>query len=483
MSDDQGTSSTPGPSKPSKADRFVAPPLEHVTYLKRFLHHDMVGSGALLLAALAAVIVANVGYAEQYHHFWQTKFGFSWGGNGGFEKTLHHWVNDGLMSIFFFLVGLEIKRELLAGELASFRKALLPAAAAVGGMVVPALIYFVLNRGTEGAGGWGIPMATDIAFAAGCIALLRKWVPPALMIFLVALAIVDDLGAVAVIAIFYTDKIAVEPLMIGSLLIIFSFILGQMGVRRTWPFVVIGIIIWLAFLQSGVHATIAGVLLAFSIPEKARYHTHHFHGRVSNLLHRFTDAEKDWEAQEHMKESELKDLMVNPRQQGLIRHINTECHHVEAPLQRIEHDLEPLCVFFIMPLFAFANAGVELEFADMGKMLMEPVTLGIIFGLCLGKPVGIVLASFITVKLGWAALPTGVNWKQLVGVGMLAGIGFTMSLFINELAFRAADPTHVERLVAEGKVGVFLASMISAVVGLAILKLTCRVPQKQANRH
>ncbi|PCJ64743.1 MAG: Na+/H+ antiporter NhaA [Candidatus Hydrogenedentota bacterium] len=480
MSEDQGGDTSPESSDSKNAQRFVAPPLEHVTYLKRFLHHDLVGSGLLLTATLAAVIVANVGYAEQYHNFWNTKVGLSWGANAGFEKTLHHWVNDGLMSIFFFLVGMEIKRELLAGELATFRKAMLPAAAAVGGMVIPALIYFIINRNGEGVVGWGIPMATDIAFAAGCIAMLRKWVPPALMVFLVALAIVDDLGAVAVIALFYTDKIAVEPLMIGSLLIILSFMMGLFGVRQTWPFLLIGAVIWLAFLQSGIHATIAGVLLAFSIPEKARYHTHHFHGRVRDLLDKFTKAEKDWDANEDMKESELKDLMVNPRQQGLIRHINTECHHVEAPLQRIEHKLEPLCVFIIMPIFAFANAGIHIDFGHIGETIFEPVALGIILGLCVGKPLGVVLAAYIAVKLGWAALPKGVSWLQITGVGMLAGIGFTMSLFINELAFRGVDPTHMERLMAEGKIGIFVASIISAIAGLVLLRMTCKEPQTQS---
>ena len=461
--------------------RFDAPPLEHVTYFKRFLHHDMVGSGLLLLAAMAAVVMANIGFHEQYEHLWHATFGLSWGVGGGFEKSLHHWVNDGLMSIFFFLVGMEIKREIRVGELASFRKALLPAVAAVGGMIAPAFLYNLFNSSGEGAHGWGIPMATDIAFAAGCIALVKKRVPPALMVFLVALAIVDDLGAVAVIAIFYTDTIAFQPLLIGGALIILSLLLGQFGVRRTWPFILIGIAIWLAFLQSGVHATIAGVLLAFSIPEKARYRTQFFHGRMHELLEKFTQAEQQWGA--HMRGSEMKDLMVNPRQQGLIRHMKTECHYVEAPLQRIEHNLEPICAFMIMPIFAFANAGVHLEFGQIGGMLLEPVTLGIIFGLCVGKPLGILVASFIAVKLGWASLPTGVNWKHLLGAGMLAGIGFTMSLFINELAFLRVGSGNAAAMVAEGKLGIILASVISATAGLVWLKMQGQEPQTPAAGH
>jgi NhaA family Na+:H+ antiporter len=457
------------------------PPLEHDSYFKRFLHHDMVGSGFLLIAAVAAVVIANVGYAEQYHHFWETPFGFNIGARGegwGFKKSLHHWVNDGLMAIFFFLVGLEIKREMRAGELHSVRKALLPVAAAVGGMVVPALIFAAFNGGKVSAAGWGIPMATDIAFAAGCIALLKKWVPSSLMIFLVALAIVDDLGAVAVIALFYTEQIAFGPLIIGSSLIVLSFCLGQLGVRRTWPFVLMGIIIWFAFLQSGIHATIAGVLLAFTIPETARYHTHNFRGRMDELLGKFEEAEKHWDEDLNVVETELKDLMVNHSQQGLIRRINDECHFVESPLQRIEHRIEPFSVFIIMPIFAFANAGVHLEFGQMGEILKEPVTLGIIFGLFIGKPLGIVLASVLVVKLGFASLPRGVTWIQLTGVGFLAGIGFTMSLFVNELAFVGVDPEIAEQLMSSGKIAIFIASILSAVVGIVWLKLSCREVQR-----
>jgi NhaA family Na+:H+ antiporter len=446
-----------------------APPLEHITYFKRFLHHDMVGSGVLLFAAFLAVVAANIGFSEQYHHFWESKLGISWGEDGGFAKSFHHWVNDGLMAIFFFLVGLEIKRELLVGELASVRKAILPAVAAIGGMIVPALIYYVINRGEVSEAGWGIPMATDIAFAAGCIAILKKWVPPSLMIFLVALAIVDDMGAVAVIAIFYTDQIAFGPLVLGSGLIILSFCLGLYGVRSTVPYVIFGAIIWLAFLQSGVHATIAGILLAFSIPTKAAYRTHLFHDRMVELLHKFTHAEEHWD--DHV-DDEKKDLMVNHKQQGLIRHMNTECHHVEAPLQRIEHNLEPFCVFLIMPIFAFANAGVHVDMSHVGEVLTEPTALGIILGLFVGKPLGIFLASFIAVKLGLASLPSGVTWSHIIGVGFLAGIGFTMSLFINELAFLGVPPEAAEGLVAEGKIAIFLASILSAVVGVVFLKMT-----------
>ena len=351
---------------------------------------------------------------------------------------------------------------------------MLPAIAAIGGMIVPAFIYLLFNWNQESAHGWGIPMATDIAFAAGCIAVLKKWVPSSLMIFLVALAIVDDLGAVLVIALFYTDKIDFGPLVIGGGLITLSFCLGQLGVRRTWPYVVFGIIIWFAFLQSGIHATIAGVLLAFTIPSKARYHTHNFRGRMETLVTQFEEAEKLWDDDLNVVEPELKSLMVNHTQQGLIRKMNVECHYVESPLQRIEHNIEPFSVFVIMPIFAFANAGVHLDFPNMGTLITEPVTLGIIFGLFVGKPLGIFLFSFITVKLGLASLPRGVTWAQLTGVGFLAGIGFTMSLFVNGLAFANIEPVHAEELVSAGKIGIFIASFLSATVGLIWLKMTCR---------
>ena len=472
-------------NQPKKqSDPNYLPPVGHESYFKRFLHHDMVGSGLLLLSAFAAVIVANSPLADQYHHLWETKVGPAIGDDGGFKKTLHHWVNDGLMAIFFFLVGLEIKRELLAGELNDFRRALLPAAAAIGGMVVPALIFVLFNYGKESSVGWGIPMATDIAFAAGCIALLKKWVPSSLMVFLVAVAIVDDLGAVTVIAIFYTDQIAFGPLIIGSSLIVLSFCMGQLGVRHTFPYVVFGLVIWFAFLQSGVHATIAGVLLAFTIPEKARYRTHNFNGRITELMNRFQIAESHWDEDLNVVDNKLKDLMVNHEQQQLIRAINKECGWVESPLQRIEHNIEPFCVFVVMPIFAFANAGVHLDFAHMGDMLMQPLTLGIMAGLVFGKPLGVFLMSFICVKLGFAALPKGVNFAQIVGVGCLAGIGFTMSLFINELAFKGVeDLVHRAELVDAGKLGIFLASLISAVAGLIILRLTSGPPKDDTHSH
>lgn len=451
-----------------------APPLEYTPMLARLVHHELAGTGLLLLAALAAFVIANSAWSEEYHRLWSTPFGLAFG-DWNLIKDLHLWVNDGLMAIFFFMVGLEIKRELLAGELVSFRRAMLPAVGAIGGMAVPAIIYWTINADGAGRAGWGIPMATDIAFAAGCLAIMKNRVPSGLIIFLVALAIVDDLGAVAVIAIFYTDGIALESLAVGACLISLSYLLGRVGIRSARVYVLTGFFVWLAFLRSGVHATVAGVLLAFTIPVNARYKTSLFAGRINELLNRFVRAESEWPdpPKGELIESRLsRDVYVNGRQQSIIRAMNVECHHVEAPLQRIEYNLEPLCVFVILPAFAFVNAGVHLEWSALGETLTAPVTLGSALGLVLGKPIGIFVASYVAVRLGLASLPTGVGWPQIFAVGVLAGVGFTMSLFINEMAFAGLAPDIAARFATEGKIGIFLGSIAAAVSGLVALWLT-----------
>ena len=442
------------------------PPLEQISPLAQFLKQDAVAAGILLLSALSALVIANSPLRDWYNGLWHLEFGFALA-HFELSQSLHHWINDGLMSIFFFMVGLEIKRELLVGELASFRKALLPAAAALGGMLAPAVIFALVNTGEPSFRGWGIPMATDIAFATGCMALVKFRVPPALPVFLVALAIVDDLGSVLVIAVFYTEQLAMRPLLVGGFLILLSFGLSRLGVRHTFPYVILGCAVWFHFLQSGVHATIAGVLLAFSIPPDARYETPHFSGRMTTLLYRFSEAE-DYK----------NPLLVNARQQTLIRSILRECHHVEAPLQRIEHVLHPFCVFFIMPVFAFANSGVTLDFGAIPSSLASPVTLGVILGLVLGKQVGIMAFSWVTVKLKLADLPENVRWGHVYGLSWLAGIGFTMALFINELAFAQGghsaaagmDAAAVARYAGEAKLGVFVASVIAGSCGVLMLR-------------
>lgn len=426
--------------------------------LREFFHTEAIGGILLLVAAGAAIVAANSPLSSLYHHFLETSFRI---GIGPFliDKSAHHWINDGLMVVFFFLVGLEIKRELLVGELASFRKAALPLIAALGGVLFPAIIYLAINAGTTGVRGWAIPMATDIAFALGVLALLGKRVPAGILIFLTALAIADDLAAVLVIALFYGGKIALYPLVAGFLILAASLLLNKMGVRQTMVYVILGIFLWLAFLKSGVHSTVAGVLLAMTIPTNALMTGDEFARKIRNLLTQFLGRER----------------VANPLhraedQQAIIKEIESSCHHVEAPLQGIEHRILPWVTYAIMPIFAFANAGVEIHFQELGGALVHPVTLGIIAGLVIGKQTGIMLFAWLAVKLGWAELPVETNWKHMYGVAWLAGIGFTMSLFIGSLAF--TDPT----LLTQTKIGILVASLASGGVGYAILRWTTKPP-------
>ena len=454
------------------------PPLDQVSTLQKLLHHGAMAAIFLLAAAGGAFFLANSSIEIMgsplhawYADLWHVNVGFFIHGEV-IAKSLHHVVNDGLMAIFFFMVGLEIKRELLVGELASFRKALLPIVAAIGGMVCPALIYSAINYGGDGAVGWGIPMATDIAFCAGVLGLLSRRVPASLAVFLIALAIVDDLGSVAVIAIFYTDTIATRPLIVGLSMIALSFLFARIGVRNALVFTLMFIVIWVEFFLSGVHATVAGVLFAFTIPADARYESSLFISRVGQLLDRFRDAERNASA-----------LQVNSRQQRVVRQIEAECVHVEAPLQRIEHKLHPITAFIIMPIFAFANSGVHLDFANFGNLMLEPVTLGVIGGLLLGKQLGIMGACWIAVRAGLAELPQGVRWMQLWGVAWLAGIGFTMSLFIGGLAFPIGHDAghgsteamnHLVEMLTGSKAGTLVASLIAGTCGTLILMYASR---------
>lgn len=454
------------------------PPLEQVSTLQKILHHGAMAAVFLLLSAVAALYLANSStivrgrpLSEWYTDLWHLNLGVYLHGEV-ISKSLHHLINDGLMSIFFFLVGLEIKREMLVGELASVRKALLPIIAAIGGMVCPALIYALINRTGDGLPGWGIPMATDIAFAAGVLGLLSRRVPTGLAVFLIALAIVDDLGSVTVIALFYTDTIATTPLLTGIAVILTSSLLARLGIRNALVFVLLAGVIWVAFFLSGVHATIAGVLFAFTIPADARYETPLFISRLTQLLQRFDDAE-----------DHVNPLLVNSRQQRVVRAIEAECVHVEAPLQRIEHKLHPFTAFVIMPVFAFSNSGVQIDFSRITELYLQPVSLGVMFGLVAGKQIGIMGACWLAVKSGLADLPQGVRWLQLWGVTWLAGIGFTMSLFIAGLAFPLGHDgghgvegasAHAADLLAGAKLGILTASIIAGSAGTAILLYASR---------
>ncbi len=406
-------------------------------------------SGLLLLACTALALGwANSPWADAYARLWEITLAV---GTGEFaiRETLRHWINDGLMAVFFFLVGLEIKREVLVGELASLRRAMLPLAGALGGMIVPALLYLGVNGSGPGASGWGIPMATDIAFALGVLALLGPRIPVALKVFLAALAIVDDIGAVLVIALFYTADLSVGALIWGS--IIFAALVGcnGIGVRRPTPYLLLGIALWVAFHESGVHATVAGVLLAFTIPARPRIDAGEFLTRTRQALDEFASAG-------------LEAVVTSKAHQDAILTIEAAAEAVQTPLQKLEDKLHGGVAFGIMPLFALANAGVPLTGGS--GVLASPVALGVVLGLVLGKPLGIMLFAWLATRLGAAERPADVSWRMLHGAGWLGGIGFTMSLFIGGLAFDDAA------LLREAKIGILVASLAAGTMGWLLLR-------------
>ncbi len=420
-----------------------------------FMRLEVSGSLVLLTMTIIALIAANSVLGESFEEFWHLEFAFQVG-TFEFGQSLLHWIDDGLMAVFFFVVGLEIKREVLVGERSSIRKASLPILAAVGGMVIPAGFYLLFNWGGEGASGWGVPMATDIAFALGVITLLGKRVPTSLKVFLTALAIADDIGAVLVIALFYTSQILWGWLGIGFLLLGLLVIFNLLRIDNPIPYVVVASVIWFAFLNSGVHATIAGVLVAFTIPATARTEPTKFVGWARGKL---DEIEGVHVAGAHVLE--------DPKQQHCAMEIQEAARHISAPLQRLEHGLHPITTFLILPLFALANAGVVLE-GDVIELLAQPVTIGVVVGLLLGKPIGITLLSWLAVKLGIADLPQGVRWSHVVGAGMLGGIGFTMSIFVSNLAFT----DHL--LQSEAKLAILITSLLAGVMGYVFLRYVTR---------
>ncbi len=426
--------------------------IEKLTYpIQEFLHKEASGGILLIIATIIALVWANSPFADSYHHLWHTYLSVNLG-NLSLNYSIHHWINDGLMVIFFFVVGLEIKRELLVGELSSLKKASLPIAAALGGMIFPALIYSIFNIGKEGAAGWGIPMATDIAFVVGILALLGKRVPLALKIFILALAIVDDIGAVLVIAIFYTAEISLTSLIIAAGLIILLILMNKLGVRNLLLYTLVGLALWLAFLKSGVHATVAGVLLAFTIPASSRINTKKFFDETHSLINDFNSAGEHGD-----------NVLTNSERLDIVDQIENNCEKILTPLQRFEHGLHPWVSFLIMPLFAFANAGVSIG-EGLTSALINPIGIGIILGLFVGKQIGIFAFSYLAVKLKFASEPEGVSWKKIYAAAILAGIGFTMSLFIANLAFASPE------LLDVAKVGILSGSLISGIVGFLILK-------------
>ena len=423
-----------------------------LTPFEEFIHRQTTSGLLLMATAILALVLANSGLSGVYQHWTHVPIGFNFGG-WTLEKTLHHWVNDGLMALFFFLVGLELKREILVGELAVPRQAALPIVAAVGGMVVPALIYFAINPEGEAARGWGIPMATDIAFAIGVLVLLAGRVPKALITFLVALAIVDDLGAVIVIALFYTEQLAMDALLAAAVVFGMLIVLNRAGIRQPMPYFFLGVLLWITLLKSGVHATLAGVLTAFTIPATPKYDPTRFSEHVKELMARFDASHQPG-----------KSIMTNDKLRAVVQTLENGVHKVETPLQRLEHGLHLPVAFLVIPIFAFFNAGIPMNIADVGNTLVHPVTLGVVLGLLLGKFVGIAGASWIALKLGIGQLPAQTSFSQVAGVSLLAGIGFTMSIFIAELGF-ASQPEYL--LMA--KTGVLIASLFAGLIGFAWL--------------
>jgi NhaA family Na+:H+ antiporter len=424
-------------------DRILSP-------FQEFFHREASSGILLFIATLLALGWANSPWAESYLTFWHTNISFNFGGFG-LSKDLLHWINDGLMAVFFFVVGLEIKREIMVGELASLRKAVLPIVAAVGGMVIPAAFYLLFNRDGDAQAGWGIPMATDIAFALGVLSLLGKRVPLSLKIFLTAVAIVDDLGAVLVIALFYTSEILWPSLFIAALFFIALIVMNRLGVRRPLVYAILGFGLWVAFLKSGVHATIAGVLLAMTIPVRTRINTEEFIIHTDYFLEEFRTHGRPGES-----------VLTNNNQRAALQAIEVAAEHAQTPLQRLEHILHPVVSNFIMPVFALANAGVIIS-SNFIASIAQPVTIGVMAGLIFGKQLGIFSASFLAVKMGWSELPSGMTWTRLYGLSWLAGIGFTMSLFIASLAFGESE------FLSLAKVGILIASLISGTVGAVLL--------------
>lgn len=427
------------------AEKYVIQPVS------RFISKSTTGGIVLLVAALVAIFFANSPWAEDYAHFWHQHVVIAFG-DYKLDMTLHHWINDGLMAIFFFVVGLELKRELTNGELASPKKAALPIIAAIGGMAFPALIYLFFNGGTDAAHGWGIPMATDIAFALGVMYMLGDKVPTPLKVFLTALAIVDDLGAVLVIALFYTSQLNLTFLFIGITLFILLLIFNRLGFKNPLFYAIIGIAgVWLAFLLSGVHATIAAVLAAFAIPANARVNERTFTKELIHLKEKFLSIDPD------DKQPDLTDKQIH-----IVEDIRAVAKDAIPPSQRLEHGMHNLVTFFVMPVFALCNAAIPISFAGG----LSAVTLGVAFGLLLGKVIGVSVLSALLIKLKVVTAPKGTTMRKLFGVGFLAAIGFTMSLFITELAF---DVKIHPEFPDQAKMGIILASVVGGIIGYLLL--------------
>jgi Na+:H+ antiporter, NhaA family len=430
---------------------------------QRFFRKQVASSVLLLAATVFALIWANSNIAETYHSFWHTKISLDFG-ELHISKSLVHWINDGLMALFFFTVGLEIKRELLVGELASPKKALLPVIAALGGMLVPGLIYIAFNLGSSSLDGWGIPMATDIAFALGAVAIFGHNLPVNLRIFLAAFAIADDLGAVLVIAIFYTKEIVWFYVFVCVMLTFCLALANLLWIRWTLVYAALGLAIWFFVLGSGIHPTVAGVIVSLFIPARGRYDTDRFLQNVDQIMAKFKCEDQ----------SCGYSILLNQEHMHAVHSLKLACHDVETPLQRLMHVLHPWVAFIILPFFALSNTGLNFYGVNFSEVAVHPVSLGIFFGLVFGKPLGVMLFSFIAVKSGMGSLPKDVRWSHVLGSAILGGIGFTMSLFIGDLSFSSVN------MLNYAKMAILSASVISALIGIIFLGLVSRIsPDKR----
>lgn len=423
-----------------------------LTPFEQFIHRQTTSGMLLMGTAIVAMILANSSLSDAYLHLLHVPTSIQVG-SWNIDMSLHHWVNDGLMTLFFFVVGMELKREMLVGELSDLRQAALPIIAATGGMVMPAMIYLAFNHSGDAARGWGIPMATDIAFAVGVLVLLASRVPKALITFLVALAIADDLGAVLVIATFYTQQLAFDWLATATVLVLLLAVLNIIGVRRVLPYFAVGLLLWYALLQSGIHATLAGVLCAFAMPARSKYDPGLFSARIKELLGRYDASIQSG-----------TNIMTNEKLHTIAQTLESGARGVQTPLQHLEHVLHLPVAFLVIPIFAMFNAGIPLHVDELSETLTHPVMQGVTVGLVLGKFVGITGACWLALRFGIGQLPSGTRFSQIAAVSLLGGIGFTMSIFIAELGFAGQ-----EKSLLMAKTGVLAASVLSGVLGYAWL--------------
>ncbi|MFT6450300.1 MAG: NhaA family Na+:H+ antiporter [Oleispira sp.] len=425
-----------------------------VTPFQEFIASQKTASVILIICTFVALLIGNSSLFHQYELILNSQIGLFFA-DASFSLSLHHFINDGLMAIFFFLLGLEIKRELVAGELQDTNKRILMFAAAAGGMVFPALIFYGINQSSpDTVIGWGIPMATDTAFAVGVLALLGNRVPKALYAFVVAFAIIDDLGAILVIAVFYTEQIIVEWLLLALVITLCLGSLNLLGIRKITPYLLLGLILWVAFLFSGIHATLAGILCALMIPARPRHGSLWLVNRIRTLIKRIDN-----------KQIHEKPIIESQQQHVMVKSIEDAAQKVMTPLQRWEHKLDLPVALFIIPVFALANASIEVSLDSLSSVISQPLGLGILLGLVVGKPLGIFLLSWMVIKLKLGNLPHNMTMSHLLGLGMLGGMGFTMSIFISDLAF-----SNFPGLLYEAKLSIILASFIAGVSGYLILR-------------